>query len=71
MRHFVMNRTCRNFTYNFISPSKNGSKKRNKKEKEKYIQYSQSKPTFSRYQTAYVVVRRTVADLKFLKTIAN
>jgi len=35
--------------YNFISPLKNGSKKRNKKEKEKYIQYSQNKSTFSRY----------------------
>ena len=27
--------------------------------------------TFSKYQTAWVVVRRTVADPKFLKTIVN
>jgi len=55
--------------YNFISPSKNGSQEK----KQKYVQYSPNmfNINFSRYQTAQVTVRRTVADPKFLKTTVN
>ena len=53
--------------YNFISPSKNGSQEK----KQKYVQYSQNKLIIQQISDGMVVVRRTVADPKFLKMIVN